>query len=80
MTSSPMIVKADNKEAGFDGKLFCPNCGTRGVWFVLSDEDYYEGMPHICTNCKSEWYMPSGPEDVCEERHRLLKAIKEVER
>ena len=33
--------------------IFCPNCGSEGLWSEVSSGDYYQGPTVVCTRCLS---------------------------
>ena len=40
--------------------LHCPGCGATEVWFCDNGGDNYVGEKHICTGCRSTFYLPGG--------------------
>lgn len=60
---------------------YCPKCGaTDAVWKDTSPGDYYLGPEHLCTQCNTSFYLPSGCEDagLDEQGAQRLKAIRET--
>jgi hypothetical protein len=60
--------------------LFCPKCGQKQVWRCDSGGDYYVGDQHICTACRSSFYLPIGVQDATGEQdeQRLLALTPNV--
>lgn len=62
--------------------LFCPNCGTKNVWFEDNGGDYYVGEAHYCLSCKSYFHLPSlyvpeNEDDMSWQDKQVFEGLKE---
>jgi len=37
--------------------LYCPFCGSLGIWEETTEGDYYDGPLKYCENCKSDFTL-----------------------
>lgn len=60
-------------------ELYCPGCGTKGLWDELDAGDYYVGENFVCVACGSVFTMQyqGKREDNWQDRQRVESLLGE---
>lgn len=61
-----------------DNSLWCPACGSKGLWIDCSEGDYYAGPDIYCASCGSHMHFYNRPcQDDSWQGKQILEAIRE---